>query len=194
MVVVTQLDTPQAHHITGLIRSLISPGRLWALVFHDCGFGLGFDLFFPDLMEDMTRLIGRCSPCDRVILKNCWMLDDPLEAFVAQHSFSVDLRDQIELQMWDLFETGLILRSPLNRPELAGWIAGCVAQFTENEDEPVRDLLVPTLRYYQSADPRPSSHFHECEWSKANISTLDVNQLTQLTAVALNESRRRLAF
>ncbi|XP_055347077.1 uncharacterized protein LOC129594418 isoform X2 [Paramacrobiotus metropolitanus] len=87
-------------------------------------------------------------------------------------------------RMWDLFESSLLLRKPLDRPALTAWIADCVAH------KPIRYIennIFQELYSYQSVDPRRSTHYHRRKWRLSNVGDLDVNKLTTITTAALSE-------
>ncbi|XP_055349885.1 uncharacterized protein LOC129596583 [Paramacrobiotus metropolitanus] len=183
MVVITKLPLHRCFHTRNLINDILKRNRIRALVLSDCRFGEGMQ--FVWVLDNLAELIMEIRQCNTVILKNCSVGDENLRAVVAQHAFSNPMsQEEVLWQLWDLCESCLVLKKPLVGSALAERIAECAGH---KRDVKMGDKIVEVLNYYQSLDPRPTTHYRQREWTVSTLSELDVGKLTVLTMTALGK-------
>ncbi|XP_055350070.1 uncharacterized protein LOC129596743 [Paramacrobiotus metropolitanus] len=187
-VVLTDLDAIQCTEVAKLIKELVKSTPMPALIFYNCSFGYK-KFLVPDIINGVAGILARLSKCGGMVWRKCSLHDHNVRAAIAHHAFG-DLRlKPLKLQLWDLFENNVVLTKAIDRPALAKWIAGCIAQHRINPRglNALEDQIVKGLLRYQRADPRSSTHYRKRNWTASTVSQLDVKLLTTLTAAALSE-------
>ncbi|XP_055344480.1 uncharacterized protein LOC129592460 [Paramacrobiotus metropolitanus] len=161
----------------------VRPGRrLPLLVLNNCHLS-GPLLDCPrDVIASTVQLAVECG-CERMLWQKCRLSDAILTVFVPRHAFSDLLSEALSVQLWDLFESRLVLEKPLDRSAIAKWIADCL-RYPLNHYIP---SILQGLRDYQSADPRPATPYRGRLWTASSLAQLEVAQLTTLTAAFLKE-------
>ncbi|XP_055357032.1 uncharacterized protein LOC129602093 isoform X2 [Paramacrobiotus metropolitanus] len=157
--------------------------RLPTLVFYDCEFG-DDRTFGRDVIVVTAHDAAQCA-CQRILWKHCRVFHSCSEPIaIAQHTFSVRCRQDMMMQMFELFEQTLVWPRPLNLPELSAWISKAVAA---NEAH-IIVVILGTLKCCQSADPRPTTQYRGRDWQVSHLAGLDVRTLTPLTAAFLTQA------
>ncbi|XP_055357039.1 uncharacterized protein LOC129602097 [Paramacrobiotus metropolitanus] len=152
MAVVMQVCADDSRDIAQPMRYVFSTDRLLpTLVFYDCDFG--DENSSAHIIMHHAAYVALEYACGRIVWKQCRIFcSKPIT--ITQHVFSVCSQEDMEMQLFDLFEQTVVRdRSPLDLPTLAGWIAKAVAH---NRDYYV-SIILKTLNSYQSADPRPTT-------------------------------------
>ncbi|XP_055353193.1 uncharacterized protein LOC129599078 [Paramacrobiotus metropolitanus] len=184
--IITGLGVRDSRRMMSLIRYSLPAPRIGWLVFDDCRFFMDYvdegQHEADGAIEDDDSLAGDLALCDRMVWKNCHISDDYLQAFVARHVFEAPSRQELDRELWDVFEKSLVLPEPVNLPALSLWVAGRVADHQKQQIAMVLDL-------YQSADPRLSTAYRGRQWMLSDICDLDVSRLTTLTVAVLNVIR-----
>ncbi|XP_055354700.1 uncharacterized protein LOC129600261 [Paramacrobiotus metropolitanus] len=165
-----------------LISHIRQAVRLPALVFYQCEFGGDFqgEITIAADIKDMLKL---WESSDRVVWKQCRIYDDRVQAVMAQYGLNAQPAAQLETQLWDLVERNLVLKKPLDLPALAEWIADCIAK---KHRQPLKDIIT-ALWEYQSVDPRLPTEYRNRKWRVTELTYLDVQKLTRVTAAALSD-------
>ncbi|XP_055356593.1 uncharacterized protein LOC129601745 [Paramacrobiotus metropolitanus] len=172
----------------------LPPGRrLPVLVLHDCGVGVGLDGMSQTVVRT-AELLVQCRT-DTIMWKNCRFACENWTAVVAQVTWRVESRQQMEIQLWDLWERGVPSGPLVDRQTLQEWI---MSLGWDTWNTPRQDLMsvghqlkiLQALNGYQSADPRESSHYRQREWTASNIPDLDAGRLSTLTVAVLSHYLR----
>ncbi|XP_055330790.1 uncharacterized protein LOC129583100 [Paramacrobiotus metropolitanus] len=159
--------------------------RLPLVVFFGCVFGCD-RLSLPDMMELEAGVVRKC-PGQRVVWKECRLFDGFLQAAIAYHEFDVQGQsaEQMEMQLWDVFEGNLVVEEPLDLPALQAMIAAAhppagICQLS------AKRVFILGQGQYQDADPRPTTtHYRDWHWRLDAMAGVDVRKLTKLTAAFL---------
>ncbi|XP_055344344.1 uncharacterized protein LOC129592358 [Paramacrobiotus metropolitanus] len=181
---ITGVGFLECRKLSALVRHLLAGRRLRTLVFFQCRFSVfdteERDVLFEQSVGRLTRLAGDFAVDRRMVWKQCRVVSS-LEAVVEQHVFSVQPREAMAVQVWEVFEAGLVLQRPLDRQAVKDWIAACIVDHSDSEIED----MVMAVNNYQSADPRPGTLHRGRLWTAADIGQLDVGQLSVLTVASL---------
>ncbi|XP_055356584.1 uncharacterized protein LOC129601737 [Paramacrobiotus metropolitanus] len=179
----------RGRQLSAPIHHILKPGHLPVLVFHDCKFGGWMDRI-PKVISQTVDVVVQCA-CERVVWKQCRLPGNGLQALVSHHSLNVQSRQQLEQQLWDMFERNLVLARPLDRQAVQDWITASIPRVPNGRgaSDEVK-LILKALNEYQSADPRESTRYRQREWTASNVIFVDVRQLTTLTVAFVNEHRR----
>ncbi|XP_055349900.1 uncharacterized protein LOC129596599 [Paramacrobiotus metropolitanus] len=183
MVIIRSADIERCRNLAGLINDILKPARLPTLVFYECEMG-DEENYLDTAVDKLVSMFGECSACDRVLWKKCDIRDLYLKADVAQHSFFAHPKQELERELYEVFENNLILGKPLNRPALAASITDCIAH---KSSELTEKQIVKALNEYQRWDPRLSTAYRGRKWTPAALGDLDASKLTTTTAVILSE-------
>ncbi|XP_055349837.1 uncharacterized protein LOC129596548 [Paramacrobiotus metropolitanus] len=142
------------------------------------------------VISETVDLVVQCA-CDRVVGKQCRLPNNSFKALVSQHAFNVQSRQQMEVQLWDVFERNLVLTEPLDRQAVQDWIAESIPRALNGPGaSDAVQVILKALNEYQSADPRESTPYRQREWTACNVADVDVRQLTTLTLAFVNEHRQ----
>ncbi|XP_055344401.1 uncharacterized protein LOC129592403 [Paramacrobiotus metropolitanus] len=187
--VITGLDIVQCRSLAAVARHILSGYRVRTLVLNECRFSY-LDMeeeeedYFPDMVNCLVGLAEDFAADSRMVWKRCRLAHDQLEAVVVQQGFHVRSREEMALQVWEVFEKSLVLERPLDRPAVKDWIAACV----EQHDDSQIDDIIRAVGMYQSADPRPATLHRGRGWTAADIGQLDVSEMNVLTAASFSEA------
>ncbi|XP_055349898.1 uncharacterized protein LOC129596597 [Paramacrobiotus metropolitanus] len=176
MLVLTDVEeTHASDDLVKLIPYIRGNQRVPVLVLFKCKFDHGLH---------MSRLVAACFALgERLIWKNCTLEDGKLKAVVTQYTFRQLSSEQMERQLWDLFESNLVLTKPLNRPAISQWFVDCVAQRRQDRLYEIERVLDS----YHSRDPRSPANSRPQKWTRSALRAVDISQLTVLTVAALDK-------
>ncbi|XP_055334165.1 uncharacterized protein LOC129585489 [Paramacrobiotus metropolitanus] len=124
MAVIMGLDMLECRDLFDLFQHLVHTAdisRLPTLVFYECIFGTGYGAGIDRILEDVAEMMLEWLPCcDRILWKQCRIVDRNLTALVAQHSFGVPCSlDAVKRELWELFECQNAVASPGDRDDSA---------------------------------------------------------------------------
>ncbi|XP_055344458.1 uncharacterized protein LOC129592443 [Paramacrobiotus metropolitanus] len=180
VVVLKEVDLYDCRTLTAPIQYIRQGRGMPVLVLYQCDLGRAF--YWPEDRIRSVAQLGVDSGFERMRWVNCRFCDDRLQAVVSQHAFRVQSQEAMEVQLWDVLESSLILETPLDRPGITQWIADCNAHQRKHDVE----RILKGLWKYETADPRPSSRYRDREWTESDLADLDVTKLTTLTTVFLH--------
>ncbi|XP_055344490.1 uncharacterized protein LOC129592469 [Paramacrobiotus metropolitanus] len=187
--VLMQLGAEACAEVSLLIQHILNGHRIPTTVFYDCDFSCQYDLL-ERVLQGAAGLLWKCS-CHRIVWKKCRMSDYSLSAAVALHTFSVRSEEEMEEQLWDVFEGNLQLTRPLDRVAVEEWILDVLG---DGHQHHLNDIILTGLNEYQSADPRPTTQYRDREWTEMDISEVDETLLTALTMAYLQKMMDEEAF
>ncbi|XP_055344460.1 uncharacterized protein LOC129592445 [Paramacrobiotus metropolitanus] len=181
--IVTGLGYEEFPQLAAPIRHIRQARRLPLLVLGDCLLG---DPSKPakDVIPATLQLGGDCF-AERMVWVRCTLLDSAVFATVAQYTFRGPSTAAMEVELWDVLESCLVVPTSLKRPPSAAmvsrWIADCIAF----QDIGHIHEILKALREYQGADPRPSNRFRDWKWTPASLVDLNPTQLTKIALTRL---------
>ncbi|XP_055349902.1 uncharacterized protein LOC129596601 [Paramacrobiotus metropolitanus] len=182
------LDLDDCEDLIKLIKQIRRGNRIPVLELDQCRFG-DDRAFVGKLVERMARLAVAYSGLgESVVWKDFTLQDHSFSAAVKEYAFKDASFEGVQLQLWEVFESNLVLERPLDGQGIAGWIADCIAQ----QRQETLQQIVRALNWYQSPDPRASTHYRQQEWTLSTLGEVDVNRLTTLTVAALQEVKEPL--
>ncbi|XP_055344485.1 uncharacterized protein LOC129592465 [Paramacrobiotus metropolitanus] len=182
MLVLSKLELFECRDLIAPVNHARPGRRLPALVLHDCDVSEAVDSV-QEVMESVVDLAVDYR-CERMVWVKGRFSVGTLKAVVPQHVFSGQSKEQMQVALWDLLESHLVLENPLDWPTIARWIAGSLGKL-HNDTVPT---ILQGLQEYQSGDPRPSTRYRGRQWTQSDLAQLDVATLTTLTVAFLQET------
>ncbi|XP_055353184.1 uncharacterized protein LOC129599071 isoform X2 [Paramacrobiotus metropolitanus] len=172
--ILTRMNVGQCDCATQMIRHKI--GGIGTLVFKQCAWSYP-SFAVGEILWRRGTVMRVCGTAQRVVWSHCRIEEPRLTAIIPQYAHSCQ-REQLEMELWDVFEKHLVLEEPVDRTVLAEWIAQCVQHGGFR-------YLTTMLYTYLQTDPRPSNPYRHCWWTAPTVAGLQVAQLTPLAAAAL---------
>ncbi|XP_055351492.1 uncharacterized protein LOC129597825 [Paramacrobiotus metropolitanus] len=190
IIILTHMDLGDGYDAAGMIRYLCTVsggGRIGTLVLYQCNWPATRNFTIDKILSCHGSIMKLCGTVERVVWSKCTLADRNLTAVVSQYAHRCQPPEQLEMQLWDLFEKHIVVEEPVDRTMLQAWIALCI-------EHGVFAMcgLERGLHGYVNADPRSSQH-RRCLWTVAVLAGFDVNQLTPLAAAALYRILKEVA-
>ncbi|XP_055353187.1 uncharacterized protein LOC129599072 isoform X2 [Paramacrobiotus metropolitanus] len=138
-------------------------GRTGTLVFYRCALHftdayMGIHSVTPSIKDIVGCLVRMCRSAERVEWIRCRLADPYMSAEVAHNALPYQPADQLERQLWDLFEANLVVEKAVDLKRLSQWIDHALGCARCNPFDQLKRILCS----YQSVDPRCSSHLRGC--------------------------------
>ncbi|XP_055353189.1 uncharacterized protein LOC129599075 [Paramacrobiotus metropolitanus] len=175
IVVLMHMELSDCDAAATMVRYIIGSGnRVGTLLFGRCSLEHHDNWRITETLKCLARI---CGIAERVCWTRCRVKESRLTAVVPRYSIICQTDQQLEMQLWDLFEKNLV-EQPVRLALLSQWMAQAVA-------EERYYALGPSLCHYQSVDPRSSTHYRGCQWTASDLRNMDTNKLTKITAAVL---------
>ncbi|XP_055353204.1 uncharacterized protein LOC129599088 [Paramacrobiotus metropolitanus] len=155
--------------------------RVETLEFRRCALRHPEDWSLAATMGCLQRI---CGVAQRACWIQCRIAEQRLTAVWPQESVVCQPEEQLETQLWDLFEKLLVTRIPIHLTTLKAWV-------TRAAMHPVFKRLARVLHEYQSVDPRSSTEYRGWQWTVPEMLHLEVAKLTSVTAAAVTDLLER---